>query len=176
MGLVLVGALLGLSGAFLIIGGRVGKLDFDPSYAAGYLSAALCAIIWSSYSIMSRRLASVPSDAVTGFCAISCLLALVAHLLLEQTTWPDTTLQWLAVIGLGLGPVGLAFYAWDYGVKKGNIQVLGAASYAAPVLSTFALIGAGIAAFNWTIAAATLLVTLGALIAAKDMIGLGKPR
>ncbi len=33
-------------------------------------------------------------------------------------------------------PVGLAFYTWDYGVKKGDIQLLGAASYAAPLLST----------------------------------------
>ena len=37
-------------------------------------------------------------------------------------------------------PVGAAFYAWDHGVKHGNIQVLGAASYAAPLLSTLVLI------------------------------------
>ena len=53
--------------------------------------------------------------------------------------------QWLAVLGLGLMPVGAAFYAWDIGVKRGNIQVLGAASYAAPLLSTLVLIAAGFA-------------------------------
>jgi drug/metabolite transporter (DMT)-like permease len=34
--------------------------------------------------------------------------------------------------------VGLAFYVWDIGVKRGDIQFLGVASYAAPLLSTLA--------------------------------------
>ena len=169
----LLGGMLGLAAAFLIVS-RGGDLatgfQIDPSHLFGYISAGLCAIIWSGYSVLSRRFADVPSQVVTGFCAMSCVLAIVAHLLLETTVIPDSKWQWLAVLGLGLGPVGLAFYVWDYGVKKGNIQVLGAASYAAPVLSTLALIGAGFAQFTWAIALATLLVTLGAVVAAKDMI------
>ncbi len=43
------------------------------------------------------------------------------------------------LLGLGLFPVGAAFYAWDFGVKNGDIQILGAASYAAPLLSTLIL-------------------------------------
>jgi len=163
------GGLLGLCGAFLIVS-KGGNVDFDPNHIPGYLAATLCAVIWSAYSVLSRRLASVPSAAVAGFCSLSCLLAIAAHMILEKTVWPDAAGQWFAVLGLGLGPVGLAFYAWDHGVKRGNIQVLGAASYAAPVLSTLALIGAGFASLTWTIAVATALVTLGALIAAKDMI------
>ena len=51
--------------------------------------------------------------------------------------WPSGAIpQWGAVLALGIGPVGAAFYVWDYGVKRGDIRVLGAASYAAPVLST----------------------------------------
>ena len=104
------------------------------------------------------------------FCAGTAVLALICHLLLEQTIWPENTLQWLAVLGLGLGPVGLAFYVWDYGVKHGDIQVLGAASYAAPLLSTLVLIVTGFASFTWVIALACLLITGGAVLAAKDMI------
>ncbi len=175
-----IGGVLGLMSAFLIISGGgnggvasssfMAGFEINSAHSFGYFSAGLCAIIWSGYSVLSRRFANVPSQAVTGFCAISCVLALAAHLLLETTVIPDTIWQWLAVLGLGLGPVGLAFYVWDYGVKKGNIQVLGAASYAAPVLSTLALIAAGFAQLTWVIAFATLLVTLGAVIAAKDMI------
>ncbi len=164
-----VGGLIGLGGALLIVS-KGGIFSFNSEYAWGYGAAALCALIWSGYSVLSRRFAEVPSTAVTGFCAVSALLALIAHSLLETTQWPQTNIQWLAVIGLGLGPVGLAFYVWDYGVKKGNIQLLGAASYAAPVLSTFALIAAGYSSFTWNIGLATLLVTLGAVVAAKDMI------
>ena len=65
--------------------------------------------------------------------------------LVEATVWPATMLQWLSVIGLGIGPVGAAFYAWDIGMKRGDIRVLGAASYATPLLSTGFLILAGFA-------------------------------
>ncbi|MNV95920.1 aromatic amino acid exporter [compost metagenome] len=66
--------------------------------------------------------------------------------------------------------MGAAFYAWDFGVKNGNIQLLGVASYAAPVLSTLILILFGFAEPSWRIAAACLFVTGGAVLAAKDMI------
>ena len=65
-------------------------------------------------------------------------------------------------------PVGAAFYAWDIGVKRGNIQVLGAASYAAPLLSTLVLIAAGFAEPTLRILAACLLITGGAVLAAKS--------
>mgnify|MGYP007073215954 CR=1 FL=1 len=97
-------------------------------------------------------------------------MSTVAHLLFEETVWPSGPVQWLAVLGLGLGPVGLAFYVWDVGVKKGNIQVLGASSYAAPLLSTLVLIVTGFADFTWTVAAAAILITGGAVLAARDML------
>jgi drug/metabolite transporter (DMT)-like permease len=78
--------------------------------------------------------------------------------------------QWIAVLGLGLFPVGAAFYAWDYGVKNGDIQILGAASYAAPLLSTLILTLFGFAEPSWGIALACLLVTGGAVLAAHRMI------
>ena len=87
---------------------------------------------------------------------------------------PDGPGQWLAVVGLGLMPVGAAFYAWDIGVKRGNIQVLGAASYAAPLLSTLVLIAAGVAEPSLRILAACVLITGGAALAARSLL-LRKP-
>ncbi|GAA0597811.1 EamA family transporter [Paenochrobactrum glaciei] len=165
----IAGTLLGLGGMVLVVtkGGGVG---FEARYGFGYLMAALCAVTWATYSLLSRRFKQVPTDAVTGFCVATALLSFLCHLLLEQTVWPETTNQWIAIVGLGLLPVGAAFYAWDYGVKRGNIQVLGAASYAAPLLSTLVLIVAGAAEPSWRILAACLLITAGAVLAAKDMI------
>ena len=74
---------------------------------------------------------------------------------------------WASVAGLGLGPVGLAFYVWDIGVKRGDIQLLGASSYAAPLLSTLILVLAGIAAPGWALALAALLIAGGAALAAR---------
>lgn len=164
-----LGCVLGLAGAALIVTGG-GRVEFQSQYAFGYGMALLCALIWSSYSVLSRRFAGVPTDVVTGFCIATAVLAALAHWTLERTVWPTNAVQWLAVLGLGLGPVGLAFYVWDYGVKHGDIQVLGASSYLAPLLSTLVLIAAGFAQFNWVVASACLLITGGAMLAAKDLI------
>ncbi|AZO27644.1 MULTISPECIES: EamA family transporter [Mesorhizobium] len=164
-----VGALLGLAGTFLIVT-KGGGLAFDAHYAFGYTMAAVCALLWSSYSLLSRRFPSVPTSIVTWFCAATSVLSLACHLLLEKTVLPDGPGQWLAVIGLGLMPVGAAFYAWDIGVKRGNIQVLGAASYAAPLLSTLVLIAAGVAEPSPRILAACVLITGGAALAAKSLL------
>lgn len=164
----ILGALLGLAGSALIVA-RNG-VSFDASYTLGYLMALACAFTWSCYSLMSRKFGAVPTDAVTAFCLATSALSFVSHMALEQTIWPESAGQWVAVVGLGLFPVGLAFYTWDYGVKKGDIQLLGAASYAAPLLSTGALILGGFAEPGWRIAAAGVLITLGAVVAAKDLI------
>ncbi|RIK87812.1 MAG: EamA family transporter [Hyphomicrobiales bacterium] len=163
------GALLGLCGAFLIVS-KGGGLAFDRTYAFGYAMAGLCALTWSAYSLASRRFPAVPTGVVTWFCAATAALSLACHLALEETVWPAGPGQWLAVAGLGLMPVGAAFYTWDYGVKHGNIQVLGAASYAAPLLSTLVLIAAGMAEPTLRILAACVLITAGAALAAKSML------
>ncbi|MEX3011587.1 DMT family transporter [Hoeflea sp. TYP-13] len=164
----ITGALAGLAGTVLIVSKN--GLSFNDSFAFGYGAALLCAFTWSGYSLLSRRFGAVPTDVVTGFCALTAILSLACHLALEQTVWPQGTSQWLAVAGLGLLPVGAAFYAWDFGVKRGNIQVLGAASYAAPLLSTLILIAAGVGQADWRIALACVLITGGAALAAKDLL------
>ena len=66
--------------------------------------------------------------------------------------------------------MGAAFYAWDFGVKNGDIQVIGAASYAAPLLSTVILVMLGFSEPGWRVVAACVLITGGAVLAAKDML------
>ncbi|WOC16253.1 DMT family transporter [Pseudochrobactrum sp. MP213Fo] len=165
----IAGTLLGLAGTVLIIT-KGGGFSFDARYSFGYLMAALCALTWAGYSLLSRRFSAVPTDTVTGFCIGTALLSLLCHIVLEETTWPQSSAQWAAIAALGLLPVGAAFYAWDFGVKRGNIQALGAASYAAPLLSTFILILFGMAQASLQIIAACLLITCGALLASKDML------
>ena len=165
----IIGTILGLSGAVLIVT-KGSLLSFQVEYILGYLMAFLGALIWSIYSVLSRCFAHISTDAVTGFCLVTALLSLVSHVFLEQTIWPENFKQWLAILGLGLGPVGLAFYTWDYGVKHGDIQVLGAASYLAPLLSTLILIVTGYAKLTTIVVVACLLITVGAIVAAKDLL------
>jgi drug/metabolite transporter (DMT)-like permease len=163
------GALLGLAGTVLIITNG-GRLSFESRYIFGYSMAAVCAFLWSGYSLLSRRFPAVPTSIVTWFCAATAVLSLGCHLALEETVLPSTPGQWLAVAGLGLMPVGAAFYTWDHGVKRGNIQVLGAASYAAPLLSTLILIASGSTQASPHILLACLLITAGAVLATKSLL------
>jgi drug/metabolite transporter (DMT)-like permease len=163
-----IGALAGLAGTVLLLVGG-GLSGFAPGQLPGLFAAFVAAFVWASYSVMSRRLKAVPTDAVAGFCLATALLAALMHALLEKTIWPETSAQWLAIAALGLGPVGAAFYAWDIGMKRGDIRVLGAASYATPLLSTGFLILAGFAKASANIAIAAVLIAGGGLIAAKDM-------
>ncbi|MCW9043295.1 MAG: EamA family transporter [Pseudopelagicola sp.] len=161
----LLGALCGFAGAALIVGG--GGTGFDAAALPGYLLALACALTWSGYSVLSRRLGSAPTDTVAVFCIASAILSALTHLAFEETVWPVGALGWASALALGLGPVGLAFYVWDIGVKRGDIQLLGTASYAAPLLSTLVLVAAGIAEPSWILGIATLLITGGALLAAR---------
>jgi len=160
----IVGALLGFAGVIVLIAGR-GAFDARAEYMPGYLCAFVAAFVWAGYSVLSRRFGQVPTDAVAGFCLATALLSLVCHLAFETTVWPETTTQWLAVLGLGLGPVGAAFYVWDIGMKRGDIRFLGVASYATPVLSTLLLVVAGYAEPTLTLALACGLIVAGALVA-----------
>jgi len=167
----IIGALLGLAGTVLLLMGGGGS-GFEAGQLPGLAAAFIAAFVWASYSVMSRRLKAVPTDAVAGFCLATAVLAAVVHVLVEKTVWPETPGQWLAIIALGIGPVGAAFFTWDIGMKRGDIRVLGAASYATPLLSTAFLILAGFAKPTATIAIAAILIAGGGLIAAKDMFRL----
>ncbi|MGB7240539.1 MAG: EamA family transporter [Sulfitobacter sp.] len=161
----MLGALIGFLGAGLIISG--GGSGFHTNDLPGYVLALICALTWSAYSVLSRKIGTVPTHSVAIFCLASAALSLPLHLVFETTIWPSTGVQITSAVLLGLGPVGLAFYVWDIGVKRGDIQLLGTASYAAPLLSTLILVVAGVAAPSWSLLAAAVLITGGALIAAR---------
>lgn len=160
-----IGALIGFSGAAMIV--LRGGVEFGSEGMSGYGLALLCALIWAGYSVLSRLAGDAPTETVGVFCLASAGLSGIAHVGFETTAWPVTLAGWGAVIALGLGPVGLAFYLWDIGVKHGDIQMLGVASYAAPLLSTAVLVLAGFAEPGPVLIVATALITGGAALAAR---------
>jgi len=158
------GSALGFLGAALLItGGR--SLSVEATHLPGYLCALGCALTWSAYSVLSRRLGTVPTRAVGAYCAVTAVLAWGLHLLLEETAMPAGR-HWPIVAFMGLGPMGTAFYAWDRAVKRGDIRLLGTLAYGAPLLSTLWLIAGGRAEARWTVAVACGLVVGGAVVAA----------
>ena len=162
-----IGTALGLAGAILVI--SHGHADiFSGGLKLGHFLAFPLPLIWAGYSLLARKTDKVSTDVISGFCFATAALSWLMHLMLEATIWPTDSLAWISVIALGIFPVGLAFYAWDYGLKRGDIFVLGAVSYLSPLLSTLLLIVTGLAAYHWSVGLACLFITLGAMIAAKD--------
>jgi drug/metabolite transporter (DMT)-like permease len=163
----ILGSLAGLAGAVLIVSG--GRLELDQVALPGYLCAGGAAIVWSSYSLLTKRLPPFPTPAVGGFCLASGILALLFHILLEAP--PDevagSDVFWLLLIGIG--PLGLAFFTWDAALKKGDPRVLGALAYLTPLLSTLALVTFGGLPFTRTTAIAMVLIVAGAMTGSLDL-------
>lgn len=159
----LLGTLLGLAGTAFIMQQRAqGEIAAMP--IAGYAAAFACALVWSTYSVANRRFSNVPSSIIGGICGLVAAAGLLCHLAFETTVRPDIS-QWAAIVALGLGPVGLAFFTWDHATKHGNLAMLGALSYLAPLISTLLLIAIGQSDAKPILVIPALLIIAGAVVA-----------
>jgi len=163
----IVGALMGLAAATLLAWDHLGGGGDAGGRMLGFALAFGCALVWSSYSVASRLFAAVPSESIAAPCLATSALALACSLVFERWVMPPDALSWLALIGLGIGPVGAAFMLWDIGMKRGNVPLLGVLSYAALILSTALLILCGLAEPTWTLAVACVVMVAAAVIATR---------
>lgn len=161
-----VGALCGFVGAFLLIGGK--GISFSLEYTQGYMYAVVCAFVWSSYSVASRYFGSVPTLAVGAFCGVTAVLSFGAHWMFEQTYVPSIA-EMAYVIGMGIGPMGIAFFVWDYAMKQGDIKFVGSLSYATPLLSTLLLVIFGGVSPSETIWVSCFLIVIGSALSSLGL-------
>ena len=152
-------ALLGFAGAALLI--TAGSASLGGGEAIGYAFAAASALIWSTYSLMSRRLRHFPTAYVSWFCLVSGAASLACHFAFEPRYWPRGT-EWLYLIALGLGPMGTAFFLWDRAMKHGDPRVIGNLAYITPLLSTLVLVAIGGGTLTPVSIAAMVLILAGA--------------
>jgi drug/metabolite transporter (DMT)-like permease len=154
------GAVLAFIGAALIAtGGHFTGLTFQP----GLVLALAAAVIWSSYSVLTRRLRGLSSAVVSQFCLVSGALSIATHAAIEPAAHL-TAHDAAVLVALGLGPMGAAFYAWDAALKRGDPRVIGALSYLTPLLSTSCLVLFGGRRFTSVAALAMALIIAGAVL------------
>jgi drug/metabolite transporter (DMT)-like permease len=158
----IVAALVGFAGAAIAILGRGGSAHAVEGFHSGYLMALASALVWASYSLLTRRLPAFPTAAVGGFAAVSGVLSLVCHGLLEPAI-ALTTQDWMLLCVLGLGPLGGAFFLWDAAIKLGDTRRIGLLAFATPILSTVLLLITTGQALQWNVAIAATLVVGAAL-------------
>jgi len=135
----IVAALLGFAGAAVAILGARNASAAAQGEWWGFIPALGSALIWSTYSLGTRRVAAFPTSAVGLFALVSGALSLACHALLEPAT--ALSLRDGALIALcGLGPLGAAFYVWDLALKRGDARQIGILSYLTPLASTALLL------------------------------------
>jgi drug/metabolite transporter (DMT)-like permease len=162
-----VAAFLGLAAAAVLVWDQIDLAQGNGTKLLGFGLALGCALVWSTYSVASRLLADVPSESIAVSCLATAALALLCSLFFEQAVMPADRTAWLALLGLGLGPVGAAFLLWDVGMKGGSVPLLGVLSYASPIISTALLVAVGFANAAWSLAVACALMVLAAAIATR---------
>ncbi len=157
----IVGVIAGLTGAVLVVSG--GQIGLDVSHLPGYLCAAGTALIWACYSLLTKRVPAFSSFAVGGFCAVAGVAALAVYFvesalgLLPAVSLSGT--DWLSLVLIGIGPLGIAFFTWDAALKRGDPRRIGALSYLTPLLSTLVLV-----VFNGQQMSPTLFIAMGLIV------------
>ncbi len=137
----ILGTLLGFAGLAWFV---------SPESASGglfgYFLAFLAASCFAIYSALRARIDGGPGDAAGAACGVAALIALGLHLCFgsELAARVEPTAL-LAMLLIGVGPMGLANVLWDHGVRFGDGRILSVLAYLTPILSTLLLVLLGLA-------------------------------
>jgi len=158
-----IAGLLGFSGAALAI---LSGTELVGGFAVGYLYAGIAALIFSSYSLISKSLADSPTAAVGGYSFVAGILAIVAHFIFEPAATIDPV-QWFWLVLMGLGPLGGSFYLWDYALKNAPVQRVGTIAFFTPLISTVLLLAITGQRLTPTLGLSAALILLAAIFGSR---------
>lgn len=156
----LFSALMGFSGIYVLMSGDPG---FDRNYIYGYFLALMDAVLWTIYTLCARHYGKTPAEIIGLYCGIGALFSLVTHVRWEATVMPFPE-QWCVLVFMGLTTQCLAYFFWDFGIKRGDYKLLTVLSYSNPILSISFLILFGMAKPSTSLAVACSLVSLGGIL------------
>ncbi|MCG7530480.1 EamA family transporter [Psychrobium sp. MM17-31] len=162
----LVGGVVGLFAVSLVLGWE--HLSLSSDYALGYLFAFGCAVTWASYSFYLSK-ANNSIDDMPWLCLGVSVISLIISALTESWAVVFDNQLIFAIALLALGPVGGAFYCWEFGLKRGNSSLIASLSFSAPLISALLLASFGYA--QWS---SNLALALGLLISASIIINYKK--
>lgn len=171
---VLCGALIAFSGAVLLLSPGAQSVGFSD-YMAGYGLALMAACCWALYSWICQAAPAPVAPVMPGLFVLAAIGAVVADALSGSPFGLPSGLALVAGIGLGVGPYGLAMVAWDMALRNGPTGLVGSLAYGVPVLAAVFLVVAGVAAPDWRLPMAALLVVAGSIVASIKTRSQRKP-
>ena len=159
-----LGAISGFAGASLAI---LSGSQLTGGFEFGYIYGLVAALIWSTYSLATKKFSEFPTAAVGTFGFLAGLLALLAHAVFEEPIELAPG-DWPLLLALGFGALGGAFYLWDYALKRGDPQRIGLIAFLTPLLSTLMLIVATGTTPSILLLLSAALIVGGALVGSKE--------
>ncbi|MFH0255862.1 DMT family transporter [Vibrio rumoiensis] len=133
----IIGAIMAFSGVVLVMSSNLE--EHNSAYWFGYLEAFAAALLWAGYTLSNRKHKNMPSSAIAVVCGISGILSLCVFGLTYVEVPQISYLDLLFICLLGLGPMGLSFYTWDYAMRNSDPRFIGSLTYLTPLLSTVML-------------------------------------
>ena len=158
-----IAGVLGFSGAALAI---LSGTELVGGFAVGYLYAGIAALIFSSYSLISKGLADSPTAAVGGYSFVAGVLAIISHFTFEPAATIEP-IQWLWLVLMGLGPLGGSFYLWDHALKHAPAQRVGTIAFFTPLISTVLLLTLTDQRLTPTLGLSAALILLAAIFGSR---------
>lgn len=162
---VIAGSLIAFSGAALLLAPEALNHGFSGNLT-GYGLALLAGGCWALYSWISQATPVAIAPVMPGLFLLAGAGAAAADTVSGSAAVLPSGTALAAGVALGLGPYGLAMVAWDLALRRGPTALVGSLAYAVPVLAAIFLVLAGIAAPDWRLPSAAILVVLGSLVAA----------
>ncbi|TCB66855.1 aromatic amino acid DMT transporter YddG [Acinetobacter sp. ANC 4178] len=165
---VIVGMLLTLFG---IIQVQVGSGEFSlnqliQNIAVNPISYALAfigAFIWAAYCTLTKKIGNGQNAIALFFCLTSVVLWL-KYLWVGDFQVPELQLQSFVYLVVSAAAFGLGYAAWNIGILHGNIQLLTAASYFTPIISSLIAMQLLDLELSWSFWQGAALVTLGSFL------------
>jgi drug/metabolite transporter (DMT)-like permease len=162
----LAGALLAFAGAALLVAPQALAGGISGAWG-GYLLALAAALCWALYSLACQVPGWRLGERMPHLLLVASVIVGGASLALEGTIALPSPATLVAAAALGLGPYGLAMLAWDRALRDPLAHRVGHLAHAVPVLATLFLVLAGLAAPDWRLPLAALLVVAGSLTAGR---------
>jgi len=169
----IVGALVGALGIYCLIGKECSFQNMNLQYLWGYLLAILGACFWAGYSAFSRHFSHVPTEMIGLYCGAGALISFILHCGFEQFVVP-TAQEGLFSVVTGVFGLGIAYQLWDYGVKFGNVYLLGSLTYIARILAMVVLVMFGKEPLSNELIIACCLTSVGVFICSLEEFSLKK--
>ncbi len=166
---VLAGGTVAFAGCAALVLGDAQAGSVGLGTLSGYLLGLASGACWVVYSLLLRHGRTLGPGAWPRVFALGAGAAALLHLAAEATLWPLPVHALAISAAIGVGPYGLAFVAWAYGVRRGPARSVGLLAYAVPLVASALLIAIGASEPGWPFALGTAAVLSGVGLANANL-------